>query len=141
MQLLSVGTAALPRFSFFGNRREGFPHVRIEPGHLIIIERLHAVSLRPHFSADLRAVDSFVTADVAARAERIRVRDRNQRGRPPEEFEKWFHLIRLAEERWILAQQFDADWVVDTTMGSIADSIKITQRNRSYVGSSPRRSG
>jgi uridine kinase len=118
-QLVNDGYALIPQFDFFQNIRIGYaPMQKKEETQSIVVEGLHSIRCKgPLADLGISSLSLFIDADVQVRAERVRIRDLRDRGRPEELFQKRFHFIRLAEEKWILEQRHQADVLIDTGNG------------------------
>lgn len=114
--LLTTGYASIPEYSFAQNCRVGYQELRLKQGQPLIIEGLYTIRF-----ADLLTdcsdsfVKLFIHADTEVRRARSRTRDVIARGKPPEAFEKRYHFVALGEQRWVLKQVHDADFMIETT--------------------------
>lgn len=117
-ELLSLGIASVPVFSFIKNRRLGMRSASVPRNKPIIVEGIYATLCKEYLrTRKITSFSIFITADASIRAKRILDRDSKERGRSTSQFEKRFHFIKSSEQQWIMKQADSADMVIDTTSG------------------------
>jgi uridine kinase len=116
IELLENHFTRVPTFNFSENKRLGYRPQKIASKSTVVVEGLHALLLS-QLLGSYSKFSIFINAEVNVRRQRARIRAEN-RSRPMEEFDRKFHFRRIAETRWILAQRFLADLVLDTSHGS-----------------------
>lgn len=115
-ELLITGATAIPRYSFAMNKRDGYQPMQMAKGQVLIIEGLYTVRYQALFKGYCDSLTAiFMNAPVAERHARARLRDIEERGKPVEEFEKHYHFVTLGEQRWVLAQASEADYLIETS--------------------------
>ncbi|GCE12229.1 uridine kinase family protein [Tengunoibacter tsumagoiensis] len=113
--LIQTGQAQIPSYSFAKNCRDGFQTLTKGEGQALIIEGLYSIRFQPLLEEITDSVTTiFVQAERETRWVRRRIRDLQERGKVAEDFERRYHFVTAAEQRWLLEQEHHAEYILAT---------------------------